>query len=297
MPEKPIASDITLPMAGKICLVTGATAGIGKVTAHALAQQGASVVLVGRNLEKGEAVVGQIKKQTGNSAVEFMVADLSSQQQIRHLAERFQAKYRQLHVLVNNAGAVFFSRWESVDGLEMTFALNHLGYFLLTNLLLDMLKASTPARVVNVSSSAHLAGRVNFDNLQGRKRYIGWLAYAQSKLANVLFTYELARQLARTGVTANVLHPGIVRTNFALNNGLQGRLIRLVMDLVSIGQEAGAETVIYLAASPEVKDVTGSYFEYKKAVRSSSVSYNQALARRLWQVSLELTGLPAPLSH
>lgn len=289
--------DLNVPMSGKTCLVTGATAGIGKVTGQALAQQGATVVLVGRNPAKGESVVRQIKQQTGNEAVEFMLANLSSQQDIRSLAEQFRAKYRQLHVLVNNAGAVFFSRRESVDGLEMTFALNHLGYFLLTHLLLDIIKASAPARIINISSLAHLAGRINFDNLQGRKHYVGWLAYAQSKLANILFTYELARRLEGTDVTANVLHPGIVRTNFALNNGLPGYLIRGVMDLVSIGEEAGAETVIYLATSPEVKAVTGQYFEIKKAVRSSSASYNQAVARRLWQVSLELTGLSVATPH
>ncbi len=279
-------------MNGKICLVTGATSGIGKVTARALAARGATVIVVGRNPDKSAATVAQIRQQTGNSAVEFMLADLSSLQQVRQLAEEFKKRYQHLHVLVNNAGAIYFSRQETVDGFELTFALNHLNYFLLTNLLLDTLKASAPSRIVNVSSAVHASGTINFDDLQARNKYSGMSIYGQSKLANVLFTYELARRLAGTGVTANAVHPGMVATNFAANNGLLGRLARPVMNLMSISEEEGADTIIYLATSPEVEGVTGKYFVKRRAVPSSQESYDEAEARRLWQVSEELVGLP-----
>ncbi len=183
------------PMQGSVCMVTGATSGIGKVTALRLAQQGTTVVVVGRSKEKSAAAVRQIEQQTGNSSVEFMLADLSSQQDIRQLAEGFKRRYQRLDVLVNNAGAIMFSRQESVDGIEMTLALNHLSYFLLTNLLLEPLKSGAPSRIINVSSSAHQRADIDFDDLQIRKRYRGFRAYARSKLGNLLFTYELAKRL------------------------------------------------------------------------------------------------------
>lgn len=276
----------------KICLVTGATAGIGRVTAQTLAEQGAKVVLVSRSKEKCALAVSEIKNQTGNKDIDFIASDLSSQKEIYKLAEEFKKTYSHLDILVNNAGAVFTSREVSPDGFEMTFALNHLNYFLLTNLLIDELKKSPAARVVNVSSMAHESGQINFDDLQGERRYSGWGAYCQSKLANVLFTYELARKLANTKITTNALHPGVVGTNFGSNNsGFMAMFVRLYLRLFSISDKEGAQTSIYLASSPEVENITGKYFVKKKARNSSNASHSKDVASRLWQVSLELTRL------
>ena len=281
----------TTPMHGKVCMITGATSGIGLITAQTLARQGATVIVVGRNPERGTATVNRIKQQTGNPAVEWMVADLSAQVQVRHLARQFQERFARLDVLVNNAGALFARRSLSVDGIEMTFALNHLAYFLLTNLLLDTLKASAPARVVNVSSAAHRGARINFADLQGRQGYGGWRAYAQSKLANILFTYELARRLDGTGVTANALHPGFVATNFGRDNRGLVALTMRVLQLAAISPEQGARTIIYLAAAPEVEGMSGKYFVKEQVIPSSEASYDRDAAQRLWQVSAEMTGL------
>ncbi len=279
-------------MEGKVCMVTGATSGIGRVTARALAERGATVIVVGRNPAKSAATVAHIRQQTGNPAVESMLADLSSLEQVRRLAAEFKKRYSRLNVLVNKAGAIYFSRQETADGFEMTFGLNHLNYFLLTNLLLDPLKAGAPSRIVNVSSAVHMSATLNFDDLQSRKKYSGMSSYGRSKLANVLFTYELARRLQGTGITVNAVHPGMVATQFAANNGLLGRLARPVMNLMSLSEEEGADTLIYLATSPEVEGVTGKYFVHRRAVSSSPESYDEAEARRLWQVSEELVGLP-----
>lgn len=276
---------------GKICMVTGATSGIGKVTARELAQMGATVIIVGRNPEKSENAVKQIRRETGNPAVEFMLADLSSQKEIRQLVQDFKKRYDRLHVLVNNAGSIFLARRESVDGIEMTFALNHLGYFLLTNLLIDVLQASAPSRIINVSALLHKWAKINFDDLQNREMYIGVRAYPQSKLCNLYFTYELARRMEGTGVTANALHPGVVATNLGVNDNRFGRVMRRLINFALINPEEGAQTIIYLAASPDAQTVTGKYFVKQKAVSSSQASYNQAVASRLWCVSAELTGL------
>ena len=279
-------------LGNKICLVTGATSGIGAETATQLARQGATVIVIGRNAQKSAATVARIRQQTGNAAVEYMLADLSSQQGVRRLAEEFKRKYRRLDVLVNNVGIVRMARQESVDGTEMTFAVNHLAPFLLTNLLLDMLKASAPACVVNVSSALHHQGKINFDDLQGKKNHNGLAAYNNSKLANLLFTYELARRLAGTGVTANALHPGAVRTNLIASNGWLFKWIaQPLFDLQAISVEQGAQTSVYLASSPEVDDVTGKYFVRCKPRASSPASYDEAAQKRLWQVSAEMTGL------
>jgi NAD(P)-dependent dehydrogenase (short-subunit alcohol dehydrogenase family) len=278
-------------MQGKVCLVTGATSGIGLVTAQALAQQGATVVVVGRQAERGVATVRRMVQETGNPRVELLLADLSVQAQVRQLAAEVQQRFTRLDVLVNNAGALFMQRNQSLDGIEMTFALNHLGYFLLTSLLLDTLKASAPARVVNVSSNAHRSGAMDFADPQGQRRYSGWRAYCQSKLANLLFTYELARRLEGTGVTVNAVHPGFVATGFGRNNrGVFGLGIRIAQ-LTALSPQQGAETLIYLATSPEVEGVTGKYFVKQRPVASSRASYDQAAAQRLWQLSTELTGL------
>ena len=280
-------------LAGKVCMVTGATSGIGKVAARELAKRGAVVVVVGRNEARSKATVCQIRQQTANASVEFLLADLSSQQEIRRLAREFESRYPRLDVLVNNAGAIMLSRRESVDGIEMTLALNHLAYFLLTNLLLDTLKSSAPARIVNVSSNSHEGAKLDFDDLQNRRRYWGFRAYAWSKLENILFSYELARRLEGTGVTVNALHPGLVGTNFLANNGALGRLLKMLVVIKGISPERGARTSIYLASSPELETVTGRYFFQEQEVPSSSASYDEDAARRLWQLSAEMTGLAA----
>jgi NAD(P)-dependent dehydrogenase (short-subunit alcohol dehydrogenase family) len=235
--------------------------------------------------------VSRIQQETGNSAVELMVADLSAQAQVRQLASEIQQRFARLHVLVNNAGALFAQRQLSADGLEMTFALNHLAYFLLTNLLLDPLKAADSARIVNVSSEAHRRARLDFLDLQGQHRYTGWRAYSRSKLANILFTYELARRLEGTGIAANALHPGFVATNFGRNNRSIMAAFFRILQLAAISPEEGAQTIVYLASSPEVKGITGEYFVKQQAVRSSQASYDGAAADRLWRVSADLTRL------
>ncbi|MFL7794526.1 MAG: SDR family oxidoreductase [Anaerolineae bacterium] len=279
-------------MTGKVCLVTGATSGLGQATAHALARLDATVAIVGRNLEKSAATVAQIKKLSGNPNVDFLLADLSSQAAIHQMAQQFKERYRRLDILINNAGAVFMQRRESVDGIEMTFALNHLGYFLLTNLLLDVLKASAPTRIVNTSSELHRKAHLDFGDLQNARRYRGMNAYHQSKLANVLFTYELARRLGGTGVTTNVLSPGLVATNLGMNNrGLSPLMKRLVDRMMGISPEEGARTGVYLASSPTVEGVTGKYFVKQEAIPSSPETYDEAIAARLWKVSAELSEL------
>ena len=228
-------------MNGKVCLVTGATSGIGAVTARELARRGATVVLAGRDEARCAAAVAHIRGQTGNPNVESLLADLSLPQQVRELAQRFRERQSRLDVLVNNAGAIWMKRRETADGLEMTFAVNHLAYFLLTLSLIDMLKASAPARVVNVSSGAHRGAKLDFDDLMMKKGYNGWTAYSRSKLANLLFTYELARRLEGTGVTANAMHPGWVATGFGRGNGLLGEGWLLLTRLFAIGPEEGRE--------------------------------------------------------
>jgi len=299
-------------MHAKVCLITGATAGIGLVTARELARLGATVVMVGRSRERGEAAVLAVRRETDHDSVEFLRADLSSQAEIRRLASEFLERHERLHVLVNNAGALFALRRESVDGLEMTFALNHMAYYLLTTLLLDTLKASAPARIINVSSHSHESIKAfAFDDPQARSRRYGqselasgaytffmpwahpaYVQYAHSKLANLLFTYELAQRLAGTGVTVNALHPGFVATNFTAGNGSYGWFMRLWSRLLGLTPERGAETAIYLATSPEVEGVTGKYFVKQKPIESSPASRDSEAMRRLWRLSEELI-LPA----
>ena len=277
------------PMHGKVCLVTGATSGIGLVTARELARRGAHVVLVGRSAEKCAAAVEQIQTQTGNREVEALLADLSSKSQIRELARQFRERHARLDVLVNNAGGIWMKRQLTVDGYEMTFAVNHLAYFLLTQLLLETLAASAPARVINVSSEAHRKAGMVFDDLMGERGYGGWHAYCQSKLANVLFTYEQARRLGGTGVTVNALHPGWVSSGFAGNNGWKGDILQLLARWFAISPEEAARTVLYLATAPEAAGASGKYFVREHAVSSSRASCDEAAAQRLWQLSLELT--------
>jgi NAD(P)-dependent dehydrogenase (short-subunit alcohol dehydrogenase family) len=278
-------------MNGRICLVTGGTNGIGKATAQALAQMGATVVIVGRNALKTTQLVEEIRAASGNKNVDSLLADLSSQQEVQRLASEFKSKYSQLHVLLNNAGGFFLQRQLSVDGIEMTFALNHLAYFLLTDLLLDTIKASAPARIINVSSDAHTSGKIEFDNLQGERQYSPG-AYGNSKLANILFTMELAHRLEGSGVTVNALHPGLVATGFAKNNGkVIAAIISLFAPLMARSPAKGAETSIYLASSPSVESITGEYFYDSHVASAAPQATDSVVARKLWEVSTEMVHL------
>jgi NAD(P)-dependent dehydrogenase (short-subunit alcohol dehydrogenase family) len=273
-----------------VILVTGATNGIGYEAAKALAAKGAAIVGVGRNPQKCADAAAQIARTTGNPQVEFLVADLAVQAQVRQLAETFRQKYTRLDVLLNNAGAFFARREVSADGIEMTWALNHLNYFLLTEVLLDVIKASAPARIVNVSSEAHTrAKKINFDDVEFTKGYNGWTAYGHSKLANVMFTYELAKRLEGTRVTANVLHPGFVATGFGHNNGSLVRAgMNVVQKIAARKPEQGAATSIYLASSPEVEGVSSQYFVDSKAVKSNEAAYDVNAQKRLWELSEQM---------
>lgn len=278
-------------LTGRICLVTGASTGIGKVTARELARMGGTVIMVSRDPGRGQAALADVQRATGSQKVSLLLADLSSQQEVRRLAREVQDRVGALHVLVNNAGAIYARREVTVDGLERTFATNHLAYFLLTVLLLPLIKRSAPARIVNVASQAHRPAVLDLNDLQLERRYGAMRAYRQSKLANVLFTYELARRLEGSGVTANCLHPGVVATHFGRNNpGLLSFLFRLASPFL-LTPEQGAETVVYLATSPKVAQVSGKYFYRCRPIRSSRLSYDETLARRLWEVSERLTAL------
>ena len=282
-------------MQGKVCVITGATAGIGQVAASELARRGAHVVIVGRSAEKCAATQAEIRSASAAASVDSLVADLSSLAETKRLASELGQRYPRIDVLLNNAGAMFWKRAESADGVEKTFALNHLSYFVLTNLLLPVLKQSGPARIVNVASDAHKGASINFDDIQFKQKYSGWKAYQQSKLANILFTYELAKRIEGTGVTANTLHPGFVLTNFlqVFRDAPAGWLINALAPLVAISPERGARTSIYLASSPEVEGVSGRYFVKEKPVVSSPQSRDALAAERLWQVSVEMTGVGA----
>jgi retinol dehydrogenase-14 len=281
-------------MNGKICLVTGASSGIGKATALGLAKMGATVVMVCRDATKGQSALNEIKQKSNNPSIDLLLADLSSQVEVRRLATEYKSKYQQLHVLINNAGVYYTKRHVTVDGLEAMFAVNYLAHFLLTNLLLDIIKRSAPARIINVAGAYHAKGKISFDDLQGEKDFDGQRANHQSKLADVLFTYELARRLKRAGVTANCLHPGMVATDLIDKDRdfpvFFKYLYKLSRPLMK-SPAKGAETSISLASSPEVEGVTGQYFVNKKIAKSSPESRDVQLAQRLWEVSEKLAKL------
>lgn len=284
-------------MQGKRVLITGATNGIGRAAAASLLAQGAQVVIVGRDAAKTAQIAADLGVKTGRP-VEYLLADLSSQASIQRLADEVLARYDRLDVLVNNAGGFFDTRRTTVDGIEYTFALNHLAYFLLTNRLLDLLRSNPAARIINVSSSAQANGRMHFDDPQFVTRYQGFPAYAQSKLANVLFTYALARQLTGSSVTVNALHPGVVRTGFGDN--AKNWAIRLGFRLLkpfSITPEQGADTVVYLASSPDVAAVSSSYFVRRTAQHSNPVSYDQNVQEQLWALSEQLIVRQPDVAH
>ena len=278
-------------MQGKTCLVTGANTGIGKETARELAARGAQVIMVCRNREKGEAALGDIVETTGNENVVLLLADLASLEQVRSLGAQVNRDYPRLDVLINNAGLQLWERHVTPDGYEETFAVNHPAPFLLTHLLLPSLQAAGTARIVNVSSGMHWGGRIHLNDLMRERRYSSSKVYAQTKLANVLFTYELARRLEGSGITVNTLSPGMVRSEFFRDyGGVMGAIVRS-WRVFMVSPQKGAETSVYLAASLEVEGLTGRYFVKSKAVKSSRASRNRHLAGRLWQVSAELTGL------
>jgi NAD(P)-dependent dehydrogenase (short-subunit alcohol dehydrogenase family) len=274
-------------MRGRVCLVTGGTGGIGLETARGLVRQGATVVIAGRDAGRGRAAVEQL--QGGPGEVEFLPADLSVQREVRRLAEEVKCRHAQLHVLVNNVGGLFLNGQTSSDGLEMTLALNHLGPYLLTHSLLDLLRASAPARIVNVSSLAHHGARIALPEL----RFGGWSGYKRSKLANILFTYELARRLEGTGVSANTLSPGLVDSDFGRNNAGPFRWVRPLAFAFALSCPNGARTSIHLASSPDVDGISGRYFTRCKPRRSSRASHDRRTAAGLWEISAELTGVSA----
>lgn len=272
-------------MKGRICLITGATSGIGKETALALAKLGATIVFTARDIKKGEEVRDQFKSLSRNEMIEALECDLSSLQSVRDCCDRFRSKYDRLHVLISNAGIWEKERRLSKDGIENTFAVNHLAPFLMTNLLLDIIKKSTPARTISVSSGLH-GGTINFDDVEFKRRFRGMRAYRQSKLANVLFIKELARRLQGTGVTANCLMPGFVATGLSRNSGAVSRAF---VNILASSPEKGAETPIYLASSPEVEGISGECFRKKRIARTSRASNDPALANKLWDLGVKYT--------
>ena len=278
-------------MGGKVVLITGGTSGIGKATATALASMGANVVVTGRNEERGRKASEEIRAESGNDRVELMLADLAVQTEVRQLAKQFEERHDRLDVLINNAGLIQSKRTETTDGIETTLAVNHLAPFLLTNLLLDLLKKSVPSRIITVASNAQRWGKIDLDDLQSKRRYRGFRVYGMTKLANIMFTYELAERLEGTGVTANCIHPGGVNTNFGKNNrGPMTLLFRLMKPFMRT-PEQGADTLVYLAASPDVDGMTGRYLSDRKVMSSSEESYDENLRKKLWAASEELTGL------
>ena len=281
--------DATRTMAGRTCMITGATSGIGHATALALADRGASLVLVCRNEAKGRTLVDEIRSRGGE--VQLLLADLSSQAEIRRLSVEFLAQGQPLHVLINNAGVVNLQHKLTVDGIEEVFAVNHLAYFLLTNLLLDRIKASAPARIVNVSSEAHKLSPIQFDDLGFERNYRSMKVYGQSKLANVLFTYELARRLDGSRVTVNCLHPGAVSTGLGKNNGRIAQALIGMLRPFFRTPEKGAETSIFLASAPQVEGISGRYFYNCRDKRTSRASQDAATAARLWETSARITAL------
>jgi len=278
-------------MGGKTVLITGGTSGIGKATAVALAAMGADVVITGRNTERGEAAVEEIKDRSHSESVELILADLSVQSEVRRLAETFLARHDRLDVLANNAGLVQSKRTETPDGIETTLAINHLAPFLLTNLLLERLKESAPSRVITVSSEAQRWGSMDFGDLQSRRRYRGFPVYGMTKLANIMFTYELAERLKEKGITANCLHPGSVGTNFGQNNKGPMALFFRAFKPFMRSPEQGADTLIWLASSPEVEGVSGKYFSDRKEIEAQKLAHDPDARRRLWEISEDLTGL------
>jgi len=278
-------------MKDKTVLITGASDGIGKETARAIAGLGANTIMVGRNSEKTGTAKKEIEIDTGNRQIEMLIGDLSSMAEVRRLAHEFLSRHSRLDVLVNNAGAVFMERQVSADGYEMTLALNHLGPFLLTHLLIGALKASPSARIINITSEAHRGTHLDFDNLQNEHGYNSWKAYGRSKLANVYFTYALAAYLDGLNITTNCLHPGFVASNFGRSNGGIYQPVFWLAQRIAISPKVSAGAVVNLAASPEMNGVTAKYFNRTREAHSSEISYDMNISKTLWDASQDLTGL------
>ncbi len=278
-------------MEGKVVLITGGTSGIGKAAATALAVMGAEIVVTGRGRERGEAVVEEIRETSQSGKVSLMLADLAVQAEVRALAREFAEHHERLDVLVNNAGLIQSERTEAPDGLELTLAVNHLAPFLLTNLLLELLKGSAPSRIVTVSSEARRGASIDFEDLQSKRSYRSFRVYGMTKLANILFTYELAERLEGTGVVANCVHPGGVNTNFGNNNRGLGALVFRAFKPFMRTPEQGADTIVYLASAPEAGEMTGRYLTDRKVISSFEEPHDEATQKRLWEVSEELTNL------
>jgi len=297
MMNPPRLSPLTPPMDGKVVLITGGNSGIGKATALSLAKIGADLVLLCRNREKAEAAAADIASASGKR-VEIIIADMLVQEEVRRAASEFLSSHSRLDVLLNNAGSNFTSYEETVDGIERTMALNYFSPFLFTNLLLQTITMSAPARIVNVSSAGHYGAKLDLQNINGRgKMGPGGLgAYGRSKLSLILFTYELARRLEGKGVTVNSLHPGAVRTNIWSHAGLFSPLT-IAASRFMLSPEEGARTSVYLASSPEVEGVTGKYFVKCRPKRSSEESYDEVVAAGLWDLSQSMTGLVAPTAQ
>ncbi len=282
-------------LTGKVCLVTGATSGIGKVTAATLASMGATVVITGRRQPRISSALQELRAQTGNENIHALQADFSDLKSVKALAESFLASFDRLNILVNNAGSYYNRRYMALQEVERTFLVNHLAPFLLTGLLLNTIKSSAPARIVNVSSGAHIYDTMDFNNLGFQNGYIGLKAYARSKLANILFTYELARRLGDSGVTANAVHPGQVATDiWRTNFFIIGPVLKWMVGLKGLTPEQGADPLIFLACSPEVEKLNGKYFNRRKIAQSSPITYDEEIALRLWNVSERLTGVSYP---
>lgn len=277
-------------MKGRVVLITGATNGIGRIAAERIAEKGASVTIVGRNPEKTEGVAKAIRDASGNAEVDHLIGDLSVTSEVERVAAEFRERCDRLDVLVNNAGAMFTSRHVTSEGFEMTFALNHLGYFVLTRELRSLLEGSAPARIINVASSAHKPGRIRWDDLQGEKRFWGFGRYCASKLMNVLFTFELARRLEGTGVTANCVHPGFIRSGFGKNDGALAKAMLVAGGTFAKTPERGAKGIVHLATSPDVEGMTGEYWVDHRVRRTASHAQRVEDQRRLWEVTETLLG-------
>jgi NAD(P)-dependent dehydrogenase (short-subunit alcohol dehydrogenase family) len=275
-------------MKGKTVLVTGANSGIGFETSLALAKEGAKVIMVARDPKLGEEALASVRSKSSNNDAELIICDMSSLANVRSLAKEVNEKCPRLDVLVNNAGKIFGSRMVTADGFEWTFGVNHLAPFLLTNLLLPLLKKSAPSRIVNTASVAHMMGHINFDDIMSEKKYDEMAAYAQSKLANVLFSLELSKRLANTGVTSNSLHPGVVHTHFAKKGSFLSNFFYSFFGFLMKTPEQGARTTVYLASSPEVQGVTGRYFSDCRRAKPSKEGLDEAVAKKLWELSEKL---------
>lgn len=281
-------------MTNKICLITGATSGIGKATALQLSKLGASLILLSRNEIRGEKICNKIRRANYNAQVKFYKVDISSMMQVRNVSERIKTDFDRIDVLINNAGARFDKYFKNDQGIELTFATNHLGHFLLTLALIELLKKSVQGRIINISSPAHARVTKDFDDITSPEKYERRLAYGRSKLANLYFTYELSDRLKNTYITVNAVDPGGVATNFSRNNGLYAWMkhyLSYILQLKLISPQKAAETIVYLASSGEVSGITGKYFFEKKQISSSPASYDREAALKLWQMSLKLAGI------